>query len=456
MAQRIFLLLVASLAIIGASISAPIRHDTAMPVVLQAIVWACASGSLVISLVAASWTILARNENGGRPNSSRAPDMFFLTAMFLGVVAFAIQLVTLLVRGIYAATEIVNVFPSNIALDLGFGPIGVWILGALIASCMVGGWIRHNRRLFTVLYWLCVTMATWLCLLEPVYRIGPSSAIERSMGLAWLTLALGGILFAFASVTRLIDFRRDRQLASDQLTEINSHRLPWPGMRASFSATAMFIVLLACYQLAVPIFPAGSTIQAMILLLLGGTALAAIGSILVITARWNTRLADVTMWLISLSIAMVPALFISSGSTLMADSYPMVFNALLIGFAMSTGLCACFVLFQQQETGDPESPAAPSMMLRHAKRFIFVNAMIALVMGGMMALWPKIPLIASPDFSIGRVTAGFGGNLFLLLVLLWCSRRLGRITYHVLTMLALASTIGFMVVRLLPYSPGFG
>ena len=456
MPQRILLLVVAVLAIVGVSVSAPRRHDTAMPVILQAIVWACASSSLIISIVAASWAIPAYGASEGRRNSTRTADMFFLTALFVGVVAFAIQLATLVVRSIYAATEIVNVFPSRIALDLGFGPIGVWILGTLIASCMVGGWVRRNRRMFTALFWLCVTLAIWLCLLDPVYRIGPSSAIERSMGTAWLTLALGAILIAFSSVARLVDARRSRQVASEQLAERGAGRLPWPGLRASVSATGMFMILLVCYQLAVPIVPSGSTLPAMIRLLLAGTVLGAIGSMLVLAAGWRTRLADVTMWLMSLSVAMVPALFLTGGSTLMADSYPLVFNALLIGFAVSTGTCARFVVFQQGKAGQPGRPTFASMMLPHAKRFIFVNAMMALVMGGMMALWPRIPMIAAPDFSIERVTAGFGGNLFLLLVLLWCSRRLGRITYHVLTMLALASTIGFMVVRLLPYTPLFG
>ena len=73
-----------------------------------------------------------------------------------------------------------------------------------------------------------------------------------------------------------------------------------------------------------------------------------------------------------------------------------------------------------------------------------------------MAIWPRIPWIAIPDASVRGVATGFGANLFLLLVLLWCSRRLKRLTFHILTILALVSAAGFMMMRMYPFTSQFG
>ena len=62
-----------------------------------------------------------------------------------------------------------------------------------------------------------------------------------------------------------------------------------------------------------------------------------------------------------------------------------------------------------------------------------------------------MPAIATMDDSFGRITAGFGGNLFFLLVLLWCSRRLHRLTFQILTVLTVLSTMGFLIIRVLPF-----
>jgi hypothetical protein len=94
-------------------------------------------------------------------------------------------------------------------------------------------------------------------------------------------------------------------------------------------------------------------------------------------------------------------------------------------------------------------------LVPHAKRGAFINAVFAVSLGGLMALWPQLPAIAVPDDSIGRVTAGFGANLLLLLVVLWSARRLRRMTFHILSLFALGSTAGFMFIRMLPYALSF-
>jgi hypothetical protein len=81
-----------------------------------------------------------------------------------------------------------------------------------------------------------------------------------------------------------------------------------------------------------------------------------------------------------------------------------------------------------------------------------LSAALALVAGALMTSWPRLPTVAGMDHTIGRVTAGFAAHLFLLLVMLWCSRRLRRLTFHLLTVLAVFSTAGFIVVRMIPFA----
>jgi hypothetical protein len=74
----------------------------------------------------------------------------------------------------------------------------------------------------------------------------------------------------------------------------------------------------------------------------------------------------------------------------------------------------------------------------------------------MMALWPRWPTVSATDDSFGRITAGVAANLFLLLVMLWCSRRLHKTTFQILTVLVVVSTAGFLLSRMLAFTPRFG
>lgn len=434
---------------------AMIQPGVAAPIAFQTIAWACASGSFFLSLLASVWTFRSRRVAGNPGTGRHATDVGLFAALFLGAVAFAIELATLLVRSIYAMTEVVNVYPSRVDLDLGFGDGGLWTLCALAASCVVGGLLRRNRRLLIALLWLGVTAALWSCLASPVYQISPSGALERTTGTAWLALELGAMVACFPLVARLVDHKRLGRLGEFDPFASFDWGGKWPGLRSSCSVMAAFVILLTTYHLAVPIASPGMSVRSTVFVLLAGCSLSAAGAFLLIVGQWQARLADVAMWLLSIILAMLPVLFVPAGPTLMAEHYPLVLNSLLIGFAISTGSCAWLALALERRVATHDDWPTARRLIPHAKRFIFVNAMMALIMGGMMALWPQLGLIAAPDLSHGRVTWGFGGNLFLLLVLLWCSRRMGRFTYHVLTMLALVSTIGFMVVRMLPFTPRF-
>ena len=91
-------------------------------------------------------------------------------------------------------------------------------------------------------------------------------------------------------------------------------------------------------------------------------------------------------------------------------------------------------------------------MARCARLCCFATVCMVLLIGFLVALWPRLPRLAAMDDYFGRFTAGISGNLFLLWVTLWCGRRLSRVTFHLLAILVLISTAGFVAVRVAPFT----
>jgi hypothetical protein len=180
------------------------------------------------------------------------------------------------------------------------------------------------------------------------------------------------------------------------------------------------------------------------------------------------------MGLTSLALCGLATVVVPSKPSALAGRYPMIFNAMMVGLAVSTVLCTHLASVWRSQPGDvrpvdvgkarqgrssrstdwkirPTSRLAP-----YAQRFAFFNASLALVVGAVMAVWPRWPGIAPTDDSLGRVSAGVAANLFLLLVMLWCARRSNKLTFKILTVLTVVSTVGFVMVRMMPWSPRFG
>ena len=143
-------------------------------------------------------------------------------------------------------------------------------------------------------------------------------------------------------------------------------------------------------------------------------------------------------------------------ATALAERYPMMFNAMIVGLTFSTGLWTWLSCVWDQQLGHPEAWTTTGRLIPHAKRFAFLSAALALVAGALMTYWPRMPSIAGMDHSFGRITAGFSAHLFLVLVMLWCSRRLRRVTFHLLTVLAVLSTAGFTIIRMVPFASRLG
>ena len=95
-------------------------------------------------------------------------------------------------------------------------------------------------------------------------------------------------------------------------------------------------------------------------------------------------------------------------------------------------------------------------MLQAVKRFALLNAAMAVLVALVMAIWPRLPTIATMDDSLGRVFAGLGANLGLLCVVLACAHRQRRPVFHILTVMAMITTGAFLWIRMQPYGSSTG
>ena len=411
-----------------------------------------ASLSLLGSLTSAITALGIRRVRGGLSDQARAVRMARLVALLAGVVASTVLVVVLGIRLVYFTVDLVTVLPGGGGRDYGYGLAGLLCLALLFVSCGVSLASTRDPQLITCQFLITVLAAVWASLLAEVYRITPSGGLQQT-GAA---LALPSVLSVLLVVAVLIRHRIRRRPdpvtadADDSATLADD----WPGFRTVCGVMALGMILLTCYHLSVPIAPPRGGFRIVAVVAMLSAAAAAWGCFLLVAQQWSGRIADAGMGLASLALCGAAESLLPSRPISLAERYPMIFNVLIIALASAVALCTWMATMERRGTGRAGRMA--ERLVTHAKRFAFLNAVLALALGGLMAVWPHIRWIAIPDASVGRVTAGFGANLFLLLVLLWCSRRLRRLTFHVLTILALVSAAGFMIMRMYPFTPQFG
>ena len=185
-------------------------------------------------------------------------------------------------------------------------------------------------------------------------------------------------------------------------------------------------------------------------------ALAAGGGFLLLDRSWSDNLADAALGVASLSLCGLAMLAVPSLPTSLSERYPMMFNAMIVGLTLATGLWTWLSCVQPTLLDDGEPRSTAVRLIPHAQRFAFLSAALALVAGALMTYWPLRSSIAGMDHSMGRITAGFAAQLFLVLVMVWSSRKLRRLTYHLLTVLAIVSMAGFIIVRMVPFASRLG
>lgn len=443
--------LAVSLALGFAALCVPAPPRGAVP----GVAWACAMISLFWSLMTlgAEWGRrgLGAGLNGGTTDVARAVRG---AALLFGVAAAVIQSVLLVMRSIYFGIDALHGYPWRGMRSFGFDAGGLWTLCALSVSCAAALAAVRDSRLATCQFWLLVMLAAWACLLADPYRATVTGGFERTDATLLLTATLAGMLTAWVVVTQWLSragYFADRRTGPDSAARLSDSP---SGFRASVSTLGTALTLAACYHLLVPVGASSGGVRVSAGVACVASAVAAVGCFMLLRRSWGDMLADAALGLSSMALCGAAILFIPTERAALADQYPMIFSAIIVGAAAATGLwtnLAC----KWQVSGAAESPATiRCRLVPHAKRFAFLCAAIALLAGTLMTFWPRLPGIPAMDHSLGRVAAGFGANLFFLLVTLSCSRRLGRVSFQILTVLAAVSAAGFLFMRMLPFASG--
>ncbi len=414
---------------------------------------ACASSLLVLlCAIGESGRILVMR--GGRGNGTDRAGIaawLRLTAVLFAALAATVLTVRLGIRLTYVALDTVNVRPSEGLQAFGFQAGGLWCFGLLFVGALLFRSVTRDRQLMTCLYLIATTAAVWASLLWPVYLRAPNGGLESGGAThalqATMALLVGGVgVVAHARRTR-------NATASD--SAVADAVLTPPGLRIVCGVQALFVLILVCYHAAVPLPLAYGGIPASAVICTISALCGSFGCMVLSRSLWSVYFVDVAFGLLAMAWACAVMTVVPHWPLSMVERYPVAFTAQMIGLAIAVGAFTWLVGLGQRRHREGLTTSWVSRATGVTRRFAFLSGALALTLGGLLAAWPRLRFVAVPDDSIGRVTAGFGAYLFLFLMILVSSRRLKTLTFHILTILALASAVGFMMIRMYPYSSKF-
>ena len=443
------------LALVAAGALLAARFAASPQAGVRLLAWSCALASVVSAVGGALGGLLLPRHMQAGGRAVHLVRTAHTSALIFGAVAFTVQLVILGVRTVFVTVDLVTVFPVESARDYGFGPEGLWVLGCLFASSGVAIVSTREQQLYTCQFLIAVMIVVWACLLPPVFRMTSPGGWRGTGSTLVLTFSLACLLALAAAISAWTE-RRGQGVAGTEADESKAPRRRWSGFRVSAGMVALAVLLLGCYQLAVPVAVGNIGFRFSALVMSGSAGLAAWACFTLVSRFWSPNLADVGVGLASLALAGIAVSLVPSYPESLTERYPVIFNAMMVGLAVAAALCTWLATRRPRKPDEDRGATLEGRLIPHAKRGAFLSAVLAVAIGGLMAVWPRLPSIAIDDCSVGRVTAGFGANLLLLLVVTWSARRLKKTTLHVLSLLVVASAAGFMIMRMLSYSSQFG
>lgn len=417
-------------------------------------VWSCAGLSLWWTVVAGLEGRIARSTRSDGSSPTNLAILARTAALLLGVAAAIVLVFVVTVQGLYLLVDLIRGYPMPRLRDFGFDENGLVPIGMLLGAAVLGYTVTRERHLPACILGCATLAAAWTSRLIPHYQHSSTGGVELSPSLLVLTVLLSLIM----AVSAWLACRRRYPAEAPSGAACDSRRqeaLP-PGLSVAFTLLALAISALTTYHLLVPI-KLGSGGEALTgVVLAAESGLAAAATLATLRRHWSPYRADAGITLVSLSLCACATVLVPRVPTALADRYPMIFNAIMIG--LIAGII--IFVFRGRKLGENANGTTEESYERRLSswllRFAFFNAALALVAGAMMAVWPELPTVATMDDSLGRVAVGTATNLLLVLVLIWCARRMRQSTVHGLTVMAVIATCAFVIVRLLPFASTVG
>ena len=420
----------------------------------------------VSGVLALIWAMCAslgaiRARSGWRSSSAQGDfaSIAFVVSLLLAVVAVVIQTVVLVIRVIYLAMDLYNGYPLSEFHAYGFGVEGLWTIGFVCGAAAISLLALGDRRLGTCQLWCVVLFGTWAALTTPVYDAERAGGFERPEGTLVLLVVLAGVVAAAVGLSRWLDQVWFKCSLSGPTEEAGGHgggSESWPGLALSVTLVSLIVLLLTCYHLLVPVAMGGAVARLGALVVTLSAAVTSTACLVMFRRTGLVPAAETAMGLATFTLCGVAALTVSGEKLSAADWYPLTFTAMIVGFAVSTLLWVQLATMGKKQREGCGAETMLAGIVPQLMRFAFLSGTLGLLASAVMAIWPRLPTVPTMDDTLGRVTAGFAANLFLLLVVLWSSRRLRRITYHMLTILIVLSCGGFIIARILPLTAKYG
>lgn len=435
----------------GAVVIVAIRFGYGTTIAVHATAYASSLLVLLCAIGESSRILVTRGGRGNGADRAGIAAWLCLTAVFFAALAATVLTVRLGIRLTYVALDTVNVRPSEGLQAFGFHAGGLWCLGLLFVGASLFHSVTRDRQLMTCLYLIATAAAVWASLLLPVYLRTPNGGLE-SGGATHALQATMALLVGGVGAVALTGRRRS---ATGSDSAASDARSAPPGLRIVCGVQALFVLILVCYHAAVPLPLAyGGIFASAVIGTISGLC-GSFGCIILSRSLWSLYFVDVALGLLAMAWACAVMTVVPHWPLSMVERYPVAMNAQMIGLAIAVGVFTWLVGLGQRRHREGLTTSWFFRASGAARRFAFLSGALALTLGGLMAAWPRLRFVAVPDDSIGRVTAGFGAYLFLFLMMLVSSRRLKRLTFHILTLLVLASAVGFMMIRMYPYTAKF-
>ena len=415
---------------------------------LHVVLYACA-------ILALSWSLVSAIV-GKFAAKSTASKVFNAATWIctLGAVVPAVFMIVL--RLILVLLQTYRGGPLPSAFDFAFEAGGLYSLLAATLACAILLWSTRHELLVTCLFWAIVASALWGAQLLPASEIiQPVGELARTVQGHWslfLSLMLSLTVVGFVLAEGVVRRRRRTNRWPDHPEDLLEQPRSWPGFRLSAGTVGLALVLLECYHLAFPmdLDPGGPYLASLVVVF--SSAAAGWALFMLVGRSFSENMADAAMALMSLAVCAAAVSLVPGEPLSMAERYPMVFNAVLIGLAVMTWLWHFLAGVWEQQLCDGQAWTTAGRLIPCAKRFGFMVGALGVWIGLLMAVWPRLPRIPATDDTLGRFAAGIAGNLILLLALMSSARKTNKPTLNGLTILATVSLIGFVVVRLIPYT----
>jgi len=328
------------------------------------------------------------------------------------------------------------------------------------AACVVITHASGSAYLIVPLFWALFLAVVRQCLLIPPVAPAfsaesPNSAGSPSLWVLILLLSTAVMLGALVIVQSL-SWKNSRRMAwrSDVAFLLRPPRI-WPGLQQTTALLGMFVLLMGCLLLMVPAL-AGSFVGVWPGLLCAAAVLiASVAVFAVANRRWTPQLGEIAIGLLTMSICFAVLMFMPRRPAVLTERFPLIFNALVFGCALS----ACFWIWLggvwQQQLDDQGRPwTTAGRLVPLTRRGSFIAAAFGVLFALQMGLWPIMDQVASYDNSIGRILWGCGALAALMASAAWGYVKTALPAFRTLVTVSGVAFVLFGFVRALPYLSG--